>query len=634
MHQPGAQGVNGAGVRHLNPSSIVDPAAATQAVDPFERIPAELRALPQWCMAAWDKSPMCVVADGSSRHASPTDPSTWTDFETAQRCAAERKLGIGFVLTKDDPFSIVDIDIKADTSDAEFVRRSNIAGSFHSYTERSRNGRGFHVVVRGKIGKGRRDNGGIEVYSQDRFMIFTGDHVPESPKTIEHRQPNLDALVSTMPAANEGELLIEGPQVASDEAVITQAASPKFDDLFAGRWEEHNYPSQSEADAALMAIIATHTRSNAQAKRIFLTSALGQRSKAARKDYLDDTLKFIRSREAGETKLASGVKTDLDAMRANDAKRKAAIAIAPSPKTRSRGESGAELMVRPMRAISYLSDPWLAEGLIVVAGRPKLGKTTLARQMMAAVSAGSEFFGERCQQASALFLCLEEGDRLNKHKLELAAYSHEELSNIYIEYEWQRGRAGAQALGEYLAQYTDVRFVVIDSLTKFRDPETGKVPAFQADYSAVDVLHEISKQFAGVVIVVIHHTRKMKSDDPIDEISGTYGLTGACDTYMVMRHHALGATLHVGGRIWSRDQAEFGLTRRNQRWHLQSAFDGLRSSQVDALAIIKQHVAGITPTELARELGIAPSSAHERLQSLANAGKVMSANGRYAAKRE
>src|SRR5262249_22140094 len=45
-----------------------------------------------------------------------------------------------------------------------------------------------------------------------------------------------------------------------------------------------------------------------------------------------------------------------------------------------------ELMERDMPAIQYLRDPWIAEGLNIMAGRPKLGKTTLLRQKLAAVA--------------------------------------------------------------------------------------------------------------------------------------------------------------------------------------------------------------------------------------------------------
>ena len=53
----------------------------------LERFPSELRGLRQWCPTpgtATDKAPRTI--DG--RHASTTDPSTWTDFDTACRVAS------------------------------------------------------------------------------------------------------------------------------------------------------------------------------------------------------------------------------------------------------------------------------------------------------------------------------------------------------------------------------------------------------------------------------------------------------------------------------------------------------------------------------------------------------------------
>jgi hypothetical protein len=49
-----------------------------------------------------------------------------------------------------------------------------------------------------------------------------------------------------------------------------------------------------------------------------------------------------------------------------------------------------------------------------------------------------------------------------------------------------------------------------------------------------EILTEISKQY-GVTIVVVHHVRKTEADDPIDLISGSLGLTGSVDGYMVLR---------------------------------------------------------------------------------------------------
>lgn len=58
----------------------------------------------------------------------------------------------------------------------------------------------------------------------------------------------------------------------SDEEVLARATAAangqKFADLYAGRWQDY-YPSQSEADFALVDIIAFYTQNRAQIARMF-----------------------------------------------------------------------------------------------------------------------------------------------------------------------------------------------------------------------------------------------------------------------------------------------------------------------------------------------------------------------------
>ncbi len=66
---------------------------------------------------------------------------------------------------------------------------------FDSYTERSRSGKGLHIWVGAEIGRGARKRG-IEVYSQERFIICTGDVYVDSP--IAKRQDHIDELTSRL----------------------------------------------------------------------------------------------------------------------------------------------------------------------------------------------------------------------------------------------------------------------------------------------------------------------------------------------------------------------------------------------------------------------------------------------------
>lgn len=296
------------------------------------------------------------------------------------------------------------------------------------------------------------------------------------------------------------------------------------------------------------------------------------------------------------------------------------------------GESAFSLTERDLPEPVRLCDPWATEGITIFAGRPKLGKTTLIRQKLAAAASGGKFLdSEFPKPCLCAFLSLEEGQALARRKLKQANFSEASLTGIDMHFSWPRGMLGVQALHQYLTANPDVQYVAIDSLSRFRSIPDAKTPAFMADYEAINELHEISKQHAGVCIDVIHHTRKAKGDDPLDDVSGTYGLSAAADTIYVMRHHNDGAALYVASRLWEREDNNFIIKRDSEhsgQWIMVGVNIGLPDEQIQTLAIIRASPGGIGGTALAEKLGITQPSAWQRIDILIEKGFVVKRQGR------
>ena len=273
----------------------------------WEQIPDELKYVPKWCIAAPDKSPYTV----GGYNASVTKPSNWSDWYSVALTAAQwgNGAGIGFVLSEDDDFTCIDLDVKDNTPPEQIERFWKIVQAFDSYTERSRSGKGLHVWIKGKVGTGcRRD--GVEVYSQQRFIICTGDVVLAKP--VENRQELLDLLVAEIRAAAQTNHieLVEQDETVTDEDIWKKAAEAangdKFQQLWTGNWAELKYPSQSEADLSLLSMLCFYSKSNEQVRRLFRLSGLGQRDKAQKNNrYLDRTLAMIRGRQQREDAAAA-----------------------------------------------------------------------------------------------------------------------------------------------------------------------------------------------------------------------------------------------------------------------------------------------------------------------------------------
>lgn len=297
------------------------------------RIPVELRQRNYWCIAGPDKAPYYLPNPGQPlRHASVTDARTWMSFADAANIAFACGQGIGYVCQADDPFTCIDIDYKDYKSDPdkpeiwttpEQVERGwAIVREFETYTEYSRRGDTnnprVHLWVGGKIGQGaRREN--IEIYSQQRFIICTGNVLYDSP--ITPSQPLLDKLLDQI-RTSQGSTrtaLYEQEQHQEDKELIERAVyaanGPKFNELCSGGWESMGFPSQSEADLALMSIFTFYTESNEQCRRLFRMSKLGKRDKAQKDNrYLDLTLSLIRGRQKREAKVSEATRASSSAL--------------------------------------------------------------------------------------------------------------------------------------------------------------------------------------------------------------------------------------------------------------------------------------------------------------------------------
>ena len=269
-------------------------------------IPDELKRIPQWVCAGEDKKP---INPKTGLPASIRNPEHWGTFAEAIDAGYDC---IGFVLTDSDPYTIIDLDNSPDkpATEEQLSRHKKIISMSGSYIERSVSGHGYHIIVKGKIPSGARKDK-VEIYSSERYMICTGNIVQDYP--ITDRQELLDVLYKEMKNGVYKAELLDLPDIHPDSVIIekirTSNNKEKFDLLFSGNWET-DYPSQSEADHALLGMLCAYTQSNAQVKRIFRMSVLGQREKALREDYLNGSLQKLREE--------SNIVIDFDNLRINE----------------------------------------------------------------------------------------------------------------------------------------------------------------------------------------------------------------------------------------------------------------------------------------------------------------------------
>ena len=272
----------------------------------FDSIPHELRAYRSWVV--WK----IVITDSGEptkvpfspvtfAPASSTDPSTWVSFDEAVSAYMTGGWdGIGFVLSDADPLTFIDLDdpyaVKRDgtpkhADPAKLVAiQAEVYKRFEgTYAELSPSGKGLHIICLGISPSGRRRHA-VEMYSSARFMTMTGNTYNAGP--ILDRQAAIKWLYDEMGGAPvvqqfTGEYVDAEPDDVVIAKVLNAANGDKVRDLVNGNWQ-HHYGSWSEADFALIDIIAYYTKSRFQIVRLFRQSALGQREKANRDKYILD----------------------------------------------------------------------------------------------------------------------------------------------------------------------------------------------------------------------------------------------------------------------------------------------------------------------------------------------------------
>lgn len=602
----------------------------------FDRIPPPLRERRQWLcwkheLREGSEKPTKVPYSAlGGTNASVTDPNTWASFAEAV-AAYERGgyAGIGYVLTADDPFTFIDFD---DTEgDAElFAWHKSVFDAMDSYSEWSPSGKGLHTIVKGRVPRGRR-KAKLEVYSELRFMTMTGDVFKDAD--IVDCQPQLDELFELLGGSTDAsDNGFDGAERESDATVINRmfggANGTKARDLYEGRWEAH-YGSQSEASFAALNIIAYWTDSRAQVERLFRASAIYRPSK------YDHRPELLASEiaKAFDRKLPL---PDVSAIVADiEAKRTADVPTGALPKVDlpawKRGISAAALMAAHYPDIRYVVNGYIAEGLTLLAGAPKIGKSWMAMGIGIAVASGALAFETvPVVQGDVLYLALEDNPRRLKKRLKKMRVT-DAPERLTLVTEWPDLDNGCireiELWADAVAQPT---LVIVDVLNKVRPRANGRDPQYEADYRTLTGLHAVASKYA-LAVLVLHHTRKLEAEDPFDLVSGTRGLTGAADTVLVLHRDPRGqhSTLYGRGRDIEEVEKAVTFDPETARWSIVGdIFAVAKTSERQAILDALTNAANpMTPTEVAAVVGKERSNVSHLLGKMLDEGKVVKSEG-------
>ena len=187
---------------------------------------------------------------------------------------------------------------------------------------------------------------------------------------------------------------------------------------------------------------------------------------------------------------------------------------------------GETLMSQPLTPLNFVVDTLLSQGLHILAGSPKVGKSWLALWLAVTVAKGESIWGMGVKQGTTLYLCLEDStlriqNRLFEITEDAPASVHFSTNSDTL------GKGLEEQLRAFLSEHPDTVLVIIDTLQMIRG--AGYDNTYANDYRDLSALKQIADAH-GIAILLIHHLRKESADDVFNRISGTTAISGAVDS--------------------------------------------------------------------------------------------------------
>ena len=240
------------------------------------------------------------------------------------------------------------------------------------------------------------------------------------------------------------------------------------------------------------------------------------------------------------------------------------------------------LYYKPLEHPKMLIDGVLSDGLAIMAGDSKIGKSWMVLWMCLQISKGEPVWGLPTRKTDVVYLALEDREwRVQQRMQDLTDTPPDNLH-----FGFSCGQLGAELesqIEDVLKDYPSTGLLFIDTLQMVRDNASAKVNAYAQDYKELSSLKKIADNH-GICIFVVHHTRKERDGGNIfNDMTGSTGIMGVADTGMILRKEDRfgdNATLCITGR--DVEEKKLKMQMRGVKWEIteELSADDLRKERI------------------------------------------------------
>ena len=240
------------------------------------------------------------------------------------------------------------------------------------------------------------------------------------------------------------------------------------------------------------------------------------------------------------------------------------------------------LYYKPLEHPKMLIDGVLSDGLAIMAGDSKIGKSWMVLWMCLQISKGEPVWGLPTRKTDVVYLALEDREwRVQQRMQDLTDTPPDNLH-----FGFSCGQLGAELesqIEDVLKDYPSTGLLFIDTLQMVRDNASAQVNAYAQDYKDLSSLKKIADNH-GICIFVVHHTRKERDGGNIfNDMTGSTGIMGVADTGMILRKEDRfgdNATLCITGR--DVEEKKLKMQMRGVKWEIteELSADDLRKERI------------------------------------------------------
>lgn len=279
---------------------------------------------------------------------------------------------------------------------------------------------------------------------------------------------------------------------------------------------------------------------------------------------------------------------------------------------------GAELLAADLPDPTWLVEGLLPEGLTILAGRPKIGKSWLALQVAHAICCGGQALERTAVQGRVLYVALEDSPKRIQKRMREQSWTAAEAENLTVcmaaDFDALRLHLGT---GEFDMAVVDTIGRLMIGLGKDQN-DNGDLTEIFAGLQALALDTDTS------VVVVEHHT-KHRTADVIDDVAGATAKAACADTIMGLYRERgqQEANFRIVGRDVEEQEIAVAFDAYTMTW-VPTGGEQAGANRKHAVAVMDacRGATWMTAAQVAAAANINKMAAGRTLKDLAEAGVV------------